>query len=335
MQIEPQYTIPLIYQIVDPSDSTVYYVRAIVYDSLTRTVLATKNLVSQGNGLWSSTVTAPVDSTGLGRHIHVIIKVYTDSGYTTLSTDYNQQIDKYLVKTQRVFGGTGSSGDVDYDKIKNIIKELLKPIIEDDTTENKKEMALLNKINKDVAEMCTKMDLMDSKDAQDTTENEPPEPVDFSPIINEIRGIGNTLGQKMNKITIPKPYDYSSSFKELGHKMDSSIQKLGLLESTMTSALDVFKSAEKSFKNMFTSMIKSIEDKNNSFKKILTSKNIEDKNSTFKKVVESIIDYNGLNTQQISQDSQKEATLSKLFPKNEVLLSKFFPKQWKDIYFYY
>jgi hypothetical protein len=272
MQIEPQYTIPLIYQIVDPSDSTVYYVRAIVYDSLTRTVLATKNLVSQGNGLWSSTVTAPVDSTGLGRHIHVIIKVYTDSGYTTLSTDYNQQIDKYLVKTQRVFGGTGSSGDVDYEKIKNIIKELLKPMIEDDTAENKKEMALLNKIDKDVTEMCTKMDSMDSKDAQDTTENEPPEPVDLSPVITEIGKLKTFVEKGFGGIKPPEPLsNLSGPLKQMENKIDQVITEIAPLKDSLKVDLSKLQSIEESFKSFFNNMMSTMTDKSNHIKSVLST----------------------------------------------------------------
>lgn len=210
MQVEPQNTIPLIYQITDPSDSTIYYIRAIVYDSLTRDAISTHNLVSRGDGLWSSTATAPADGSGLGKHIHVIIRVYTDSGYTTLSDIYNQQIDKYLVKSFTRFGGGGVGQDVDYEKIRKIVDSIVSEKIGNIKSEP---------IN--LSEIKTKLNLLGDAISNIKMPNES-KPLDVSPIIKNIKDIEETIIKKIEGIKIEKPQDYSLTLKELGNRIDIS-----------------------------------------------------------------------------------------------------------------
>lgn len=125
MQIEPQFTLPLIYELTDPFDSSTYYIQSVIRDSLTGDILDTINLTSQGSGRYSSTVYPPQDSTGFGRHIDVTISVYTDSNYSIYSDVYQKKIDKYIVKASKQSFGGGGGAEVDYDKIRKIIKEVL------------------------------------------------------------------------------------------------------------------------------------------------------------------------------------------------------------------
>lgn len=133
IQLQPKERIPLIYLIGDHTDSNTYYVRSVIYDSLTRSVLETKDLTDKGNRVFLGIVYAPQDDTGHGRHIDVITTVYTDSGYTTKSEIYPQTIEKYLVQQrwmERLGGGGGGvvydgGPDIDYKKIQRMIVEAI------------------------------------------------------------------------------------------------------------------------------------------------------------------------------------------------------------------
>lgn len=249
MQVEPQNTIPLLYQITDPSDSTVYYIRAVVYDSLTRNVLSTNNLVSRGGGLWSSTAIAPVDSSGLGRHIHVIIRVYTDSGYTTLSSLYNQQIDKYLVKSSvRLGAGGGGSGqDIDYDKIRKIVVAVL--------TEKEKEKEPPEPV--DLSEIDTKLSpLFKAIDAIKSKLNEPEKPLNVSPIIEKVENIKKEIIAAIDAIEKPKePKDYTLSLRELGNRIDIAVNEVKTLTDSVSLTNDSINSSVKSIKETLATSI--------------------------------------------------------------------------------
>lgn len=265
MQIEPQNTIPLIYQITDPSDSTIYYIRAVVYDSLTREVLSTQNLVSRGSGLWTSTALAPADSTGLGRHIHVIIKVYTDSGYTTLSDNYNQQIDKYLVKTSNRFGGGsggGSGQDIDYNKI----GKLVETIIANKIATIKSEPIDLSNITSTLNKIIESIDAIKIP--------EPTKPLDLSSIIEGLKDLKSTITQKIDDKEIPQPFDYSKLFdgididlkglalriQDINDLVTNIKQSIGVPEKVMNEL--------KTLRELSTSFVKSINDKSNKLQEI-------------------------------------------------------------------
>lgn len=134
LSIRPGSTFPIVRQIADPTDSATYYVRAVVRDSVTGDTLATVNLTDQGNQRFTYNYTAPSDGSGLGRYIDVTTTVYSDSGYTTRTGIYADESQTYMVKENEVHLGGGGSVDVDYKKIRTIVKELLDEQ-EDDTEE--------------------------------------------------------------------------------------------------------------------------------------------------------------------------------------------------------
>lgn len=177
MQIEPQFTLPLIYELTDPFDSSTYYIQSVIRDSLTGNILDTINLTSQGSGRYSSTVYPPQDSTGFGRHIDVTISVYTDSNYSIYSDVYQKKIDKYIVKaSKQSFGGGGA--EVNYDKIRKIIEEVL-----------------------------------ESKEDEDEDEVEV-EQIDFTPVYERFEAIQGMIGSI--KIPEPKEFDDSSILSAIG-----------------------------------------------------------------------------------------------------------------------
>lgn len=129
-QISPAENYDIFYFIRNHTDSATYFVRGVVYDVRTGAVLQTVNLTQSANNarLFAKTVQAPADSSGNGRNIVAIATVYTDSGYTTKSTDYEEQEQYFLVKA--VLPMVGSGGGVDYRTIREMVDEALKPILD-------------------------------------------------------------------------------------------------------------------------------------------------------------------------------------------------------------
>src|SRR5437763_9581681 len=109
-QISPGENFDIFYFIRNHTDGTTYYIQAVLYDVRTGAVLLTVSLTQSPTNtrLFSTTVQAPADSTGIGRNIVAIATVYTDSGYTTKSTDYEEQEQYYLIRAiAPVVGGGG------------------------------------------------------------------------------------------------------------------------------------------------------------------------------------------------------------------------------------
>ncbi len=128
MQIAPQENFPIVYLIGDPFDATTYYVQAIIRDSGTGATLITKNLTNGGSRRFSGIVQAPSDPSGLGRFIDVTTSVYTDSGYTTKSQNYEERQETYLVTPRwsiALGGGVGGGVAFDYEKIRTIFLEVI------------------------------------------------------------------------------------------------------------------------------------------------------------------------------------------------------------------
>lgn len=135
--LTPTQPYTLSYFITDPNDSTTYYVRAVVYDAITGEVLDTKNLtaVSTNSHLFTVRTQAPGDPSGHGRRIVVVATAYTDSGYTTKSSNYQEQSENYIVIKPGAGINVGGGG-VDWYLVKEMIveevgkvSESLKPVI--------------------------------------------------------------------------------------------------------------------------------------------------------------------------------------------------------------
>lgn len=125
MQLNPGETFAIVRQLADPNDAGTYYVRATIRNARTDTLLATKDLTDRGGQRFSVEYQVP-SSTSDALYIAISTRVYTNSGYTTLSTDYGQEIETYLVETRsKHFGGGGSVLKVDYEKIRGMIRESL------------------------------------------------------------------------------------------------------------------------------------------------------------------------------------------------------------------
>ncbi len=142
MQIRPNAPLPIVYVISDPSDTGTYYVRSVLRNSATGAIIKNNGLnyinldVDAGNSRrFSKLIQAPQDSSGNGFYIDVTTTVYTDSNYTNVATNYQEDNTKYLVLepwTVALGSGSGRGGwvetkeggvAIDYKKLKEIMLE--------------------------------------------------------------------------------------------------------------------------------------------------------------------------------------------------------------------
>lgn len=237
MQIEPQVTIPLVYQLADPYDTATYYVRAVIIDPIRNETLDTVELVDNGSGRFTSSFQSPSDPSGAGRLIDATISVYTDSGYTTYSDTYQKENRHFIVKKSTPSFG-GSSVDIDYEKIRKMIAETLKTHMEE-MSKNKPA-----DLSGDIMEIKKMVGAIEIPEYTPSVVNVPPQtPVDLSPITNAIKSLENVVKEvtaTVNNIEIPTPPALDpvlSSLKTLegvissynkaqGDKMDNLSQKL-------------------------------------------------------------------------------------------------------------
>ena len=125
LQLNPREHFYIVRQIPDPGDTVTYYVRATIRNSKDDTIIDVVNLTDRGGQRFSKIWDVCPDVSGLGLYIDITTNVYTDSGYTTLSTVYGSDTQTYLVLARaQHFGGSG----VNYDSIRKIIKEEINKI---------------------------------------------------------------------------------------------------------------------------------------------------------------------------------------------------------------
>lgn len=104
-QISPLESFPIVYLISDPTDSGTYFVRSIMRNSATGAIIKIANqnfvnLTDKGNRRFAKLIQAPSDPSGNGFWIDITTTVYTDSGYTSVSPNYEEVLDKYLVQAR-------------------------------------------------------------------------------------------------------------------------------------------------------------------------------------------------------------------------------------------
>jgi len=124
IQINPDEILPIIRQLADPTDSNTYYVRAFIrkHKGSGESLIATVNLTDKTGQRFTYFYQTPGDSDPY--HLSVITKVYTDSGYTTLSPRYTMDAIDYLVSERwGLMYGHGGGVEVDYNKIQKMIRK--------------------------------------------------------------------------------------------------------------------------------------------------------------------------------------------------------------------
>jgi hypothetical protein len=121
--VSPNNQIPVSYSTTIPGDTTLYYVQAVLRDTQSSTVLQTLNLknVSSTPNRYTGAFNPVSDPSGLGRPVDVTISVYTDSGYTTLSNNYQiLQLNYLVIQPWLPTLGSGGGLNIDYDKLQKM-----------------------------------------------------------------------------------------------------------------------------------------------------------------------------------------------------------------------
>lgn len=121
MQLSPKAPIPTAWTASIPTDTTLYYVQAVLRDTNSSAILQTVNLtrVSATPNRYVGTFNPVSDPSGLGRPVDITVSVYEDSGYTTLSTNYEILQTQYVVLQPFIanLGNGGGGSNVSYEKI--------------------------------------------------------------------------------------------------------------------------------------------------------------------------------------------------------------------------
>ena len=131
LQINPASTFPICRQIANHTDTGTYYVRGVIKDAINDSVLATVDLDDKGSQYFRYNWKVVYDNVmARGRYITIVTSVYTDSGYTTKSENYGDEINTYVVQERwdssklTAFGSSSYSGITASDVRKVIKKEL-------------------------------------------------------------------------------------------------------------------------------------------------------------------------------------------------------------------
>ena len=123
MQLHPREYFTIARGLEDHTDSTTYYVRAVIRNARTDALIDTVNLEDKGDGhRFSKEWQVPADTSGAGFYLLITTSVYTDSGYTTKSSLYGDKYDTYLVHERKTTSG-GGYVDIDYRKIQKMIQD--------------------------------------------------------------------------------------------------------------------------------------------------------------------------------------------------------------------
>lgn len=123
MQLSPSQVIPVSYSTTIPGDTTLYFVQAVLRDTQSSTILQTLNLsrVSSTPNRYTGSFSPVSDPSGLGRPVDVTISVYTDSGHTTLSQNYQITQYNYVVLQPWIQNlGVGGGMNIDYEKLQKM-----------------------------------------------------------------------------------------------------------------------------------------------------------------------------------------------------------------------
>jgi len=198
IQLHPKETFTIVRQIEDHTDSSTYYVQAVVRNAKTDALLATINLDDKGDRRFSKTYIVPADPSGEGVWISILTSVYTDSGYTTKSGSYADKMESYLVQARPVFNPNypvPTGPDVDYKKIRNIIEDVV--------SKNKVTQLKVTEMEPYIASLRK-----DIKESTSLLSNIPQKPLDLSSVINNNNKHSAEIKSLITKIDIPE-FDYS------------------------------------------------------------------------------------------------------------------------------
>lgn len=245
-QVAPSTSLRVVYLIQDHTDTNTYYVRSVIRNSVTGTILSTIDLTDTGNRRFFGTYNTPAAE---DMYIDITTTVYSDSGYTIKAQDKYEELQQYLIKTPWAlslggFGGGDTivkSEGIDYKKIREIIKDELSKMEEPEDYDDSIINSKLDEIN-----YCSKQILNKKIEFP-----KPEKPVDLSPVLKAINSIKipetdyalitNSISNVINtisKLIISKEIHDKGSY-------ENAIKNLQKSENILMAMLETAKSNDK------------------------------------------------------------------------------------------
>lgn len=218
MQLHPREKFIITRQLQNSYITDTFYVRAVIRNAKTDTVIQTYDLTDKGSQRFTKEWMVPADPSGQGFYVSIVTSVYSDSGYTTKSDIYGDEEQTYLVQERYVFNPNypaGPSGqDIDYKRIQKMIDDSFRKFVSTKpetivvTKEVIKEVKIpevkiVEKFNDiDTAPILSAIKAVGKKvDDKEVTEiPEMPEPVDLSPIVDSMKTVFNQFDKRFGNI---------------------------------------------------------------------------------------------------------------------------------------
>jgi hypothetical protein len=120
MILRPGEQFTIVRQLSDPLDTGTYYVRAVIRNLSTDSIINTVDLTDKGSqrfqGIWE------VTPTQYDYYVSITTTVYTDSGYSSLSPNYGIDAQTLLVAERWGLQFQGGGGSMTPNQLKEIIR---------------------------------------------------------------------------------------------------------------------------------------------------------------------------------------------------------------------
>ena len=127
MILRPQENFTVVRVLTDHTDSGTYYVKAVIRNSRTGDTITSLNLTDQGSRRFTRNWQVP-EFNGDMMFVDITTTVYTDSGYTTKSSNYGEEVKTIQIERRRAGHTGGGAASVDYKKVKQIVKDCIAEI---------------------------------------------------------------------------------------------------------------------------------------------------------------------------------------------------------------
>lgn len=230
ISLQPTENYTIVRQLPDPSDATTYYVRAVVRNSITDTILKTVNLTNQGSRRFKVAYEVPADVSGLGFYIDITTTVYTDAGYTVKSTTYSEELESYLVfdRTKGTSGGGGGGADIDYKKIQKMLDALVEKFPEIKPTD-------LSPILKGILEVKKEIGAIEIPEMPKI------EKIDLLPVIKAIGDSENSIIKAIDNKEVTERTDIEPILTAISNGTSAGEEQIAKVQDTVDEINDALK----------------------------------------------------------------------------------------------
>jgi len=246
MILQPNDTFTVVRQIANHLDTGTYYVRAVIRNARTDTIIENLDLTDKGGQRFKKDWNVPSDPTGNGFYISIVTSVYTDSGYTTKSGDYGDEENTYLIDQRRKSSG-GGGGGISARDVRDVVSEEISkikfPEQKDIVFPKQKEyemrwdeiLTALNEVKKEIKNI-PKTDLTNVlgsiERAIQAIENKEVTPeTDLTPILEALADHKDDREMNKNEMKDNMSLDKDELLEKIPQIVDKSLSKLNLIAS--------------------------------------------------------------------------------------------------------